>query len=120
VISKAADVASYIEELPEDRRPIIKKLRALCRKHLLGYQESMDYGMPVYKRNGVMEVAFASQKQYIALYALKKEALDEFRPMLAGAKIGKGCIRFRNSEQIDFDVLKRLLERHVESKAAPC
>ena len=80
----------------------------------------MAYGLPGYKRNGIVEVAFAIQKQYIALYVMKKEVVDEFRGALSGASIGKGCIRFTKPDKIDFDVLKRLLRKTAKSKSAPC
>ena len=76
--------------------------------------------MPVYKRNGVMEVSFANQKQYIALYILKKDVLDEFRNALSAASIGKGCIRFAKPEKIDFEAIERLLRRNAEAKSPPC
>jgi uncharacterized protein YdhG (YjbR/CyaY superfamily) len=118
--SKAPDVPSYVAEVPADRRPAIERLRSLCRKHLAGYEECMEYGLPGYKRNGVLEVAFASQKQYIALYILRKEIVDQFRDALSAASIGKGCIRFTKPEKIDFDLLERLLRRNAESNSAPC
>ncbi len=77
MISKAADVETYIAETPIDRRGAIGKLRNLCRKTLKGYEESIDYGIPCYKKNG----SFTSQKQYIALYMMKKR-VDEFRSEL--------------------------------------
>jgi uncharacterized protein YdhG (YjbR/CyaY superfamily) len=120
MISKATNVQAYIEEAQPERRPALEKLRDLCRRELRGYEEAMEYGMPAYKRNGVVEVAFASQKQHIALYVLKKEVMDEFRGALSAAKIGKGCIRFSRPARIDFDVIRRLLRRNVESKAAAC
>src|SRR5262249_17263268 len=110
----------YIAELPADRRAPIEKLRGLCRRHLAGYEECIDYGMPVYKRNGSMEISFASQKQYVALYVLKKEVLDEFRSRLAGAKIGKGCVRFAKPERIDYEVVGEMLQRNAASSVAPC
>jgi len=118
--SKATDIASYLKELPADRRAAIEKLRNLCRQQLAGYEECMEYGMPGYKRNGSLEVAFASQKQYIALYVMKKDVVDEFRGALAVASIGKGCIRFKKPEQIDFAVVRRLLRRTRESTSKPC
>ena len=120
MISKAADVPDYIAELPAERRPVIEKLRGFCRRTLAGYQECIEYGMPVYKRNGVMEISFASQKQYVAVYVAKKDVLDEFREVLGATSIGKGCVRFTKPEKIDFDVLDRLLRRTVESAAPPC
>jgi hypothetical protein len=56
-------------------------------KNWQGYEECLEYGMPVYKKDGTVEIAFASQKQYISLYVLKKEVVDEFRSALAGRSI---------------------------------
>lgn len=120
MISKVTDVASYIEDVPAERRAAIEKLRGLCRKHLAGYEECMEFGMPAYRRNGAVEVGFASQKQYIALYIMKKDVVDEFREALAAASIGKGCIRFKRPEQIDFAVVQQLLRRTRESTSQPC
>ena len=117
MISKATDVASYIEEAPAERRSALKKLRTLCKKNLPGYEEVIEFGMPGYKRNGSLEFSFASQKQYIALYA-KPALANEFRGELSAASIGKSCIRFRNPEEIDFEVIAKLLRR--TEATAPC
>src|SRR5580704_5530739 len=119
MISQAADVASYIEEVPADRRAALEKLRSLCRKNLTGYEECMEYGMPGYKRNGSLELSFASQKQYIALY-VKPTLANEFRGALGTASIGKSCIRFTKPEQIDFAVIAELLRRTAETPACSC
>ncbi len=71
-------------------------------------------------RDGVIEVGFASQKQYISLYILKQEVLDAHRDLLAGLNLGKGCIRYRKPEQIDFDVVERLLVGTRESGGEVC
>ena len=120
MVSKAPNVETYLAEVPPERRAVLEKLRALCRQQLKGYEEEMAYGMPTYKRNGTPEVAFGSQKQYIALYVMKKDVMDEFRSRLPGLKIGKGCIRFPKPEQIDFAVVKELLKTNAASKSAPC
>jgi len=118
--SKAPNVESYVREVPAGRRAAIEKLRSLCRRNLTGYEECMEYGLPGYKRNGVLEIAFASQKQYIALYVMKKDVLDEFRGALSAASTGKGCIRFSKPDRMDFAVLQRLLRRNAESRTVPC
>lgn len=117
--SKATDVVSYIEEVPAERRAAIEKLRGLCLEHLPGYEECMEYGMPGYQRNGSLELSFASQKQYIALY-MKPAVVDEFRGALGVASIGKSCIRFSKPEQIDFAVIARLLRRTEATPACSC
>lgn len=118
--SKALDVPGYLNELPAERRAVLEQLCILCRQNLTGYEECMAYGLPGYKRNGAVEIAFASQKQYIALYVMKKDVVDEFRGALPAASIGKGCIRFTKPEKMDFAVLAQLLRRTAESESAPC
>jgi len=118
--SKAADVETYIAGVPANRLAAIKKLRTLCKQNLVGYEECIDYGMPCYKRNGVMEVSFASQKQYIALYVMKADVVERFRDKLGASSIGKGCIRYTNPDGIDFEVIKELLRVNARSNSAPC
>ncbi len=115
-----ASASDYIANARLAHRGALKQLRSLCRELLAGYREELEYGMPVYKRNGVMEVAFASQKHYISLYILKKAVLDAHRAALKNCSGGKGCIRFKNPERIDFEVIKSLLRGTAESDSKPC
>src|SRR5579864_1029333 len=114
--SKAASVQEYVAEVPADRRKAIAQLRSLCKKNLVGFEESIDYGMPCYMRDRVMGFAFASQKQYISLYGCGSSAVKDLRAKLAGSSKGKGCVRFTNPEKINFDVVDELLRRIAKSK----
>lgn len=108
VQSSATDVDTYVGEVPADRRAAIERLRAMCREHLPHHEERMEYGMPGYARDGVLEIGFASQKQYISLYVLNKPVLDGYRDRLPQG-VGKGCVRFRSPASVDWDVVRALL-----------
>jgi uncharacterized protein YdhG (YjbR/CyaY superfamily) len=119
--SKAKTVELYLKEVPVKRQAALAELRKLCVEVLDGYQETMEYGMPSYKpKGGEVEVAFASQKNYISFYIMKKEALDKHRPKLAGLNVGKGCIRYTKPEKIDFDLVRELLAESFQSDAEIC
>jgi len=93
--SKAQSVDEYLREVPEDRQATLSQLRKLCLDILVGYEESMAYGMPSYKRpDNEIEVAFASQKNYISLYILRTDVMNAHRDSLKvrGVSFGKGCI----------------------------
>jgi uncharacterized protein YdhG (YjbR/CyaY superfamily) len=120
MISKACDVDAYIDEVPSERRSAIVTLRNACRENLIGYEECIEYGMPCYKRNGVPEISFASQKNYIAFYVMKKDVLDHFRDALSASSIGKGCVRFAKPGQMNFEVIRQLLQKNAGSTSAPC
>ena len=119
--SKAPDVTTYLQEVPTERLAALTRLRQLCLETLAGYEEGMAYGMPVYSKNGVGEVAFANQRNYISLY-LKKDAVDGQRETLAAAKIkvGKGCINFTRPDRIPFDIVQSLLVATANSSGEVC
>ena len=115
--SQAKDVQQYLNEVPAERLEALQELRELCQATLLSYDESMEYGMPCYSKNGVVEVAFASQKNYISLYILKEHVLKKHRPSLQGLNLGKGCIRYSKPEKMDFNLVKGLLEETLHTDA---
>jgi uncharacterized protein YdhG (YjbR/CyaY superfamily) len=120
VKSAAASVPGYIDEQPPQWQPALRKLRALCRRELRGFSEAMAYGMPSYSRNGQVEVSFGKQARYLSVYILKQPVLEAHRQQLAGISTGKGCIRYRRPDQIDWDVVASLLSETEASEAEIC
>jgi uncharacterized protein YdhG (YjbR/CyaY superfamily) len=118
--SSAADVEGYVADIDLGWRAVVQQLRAMCREHLTGYQETMAYGMPTYTLNGQSEVAFARQVKYLSLYIMKEEVLDAHRPDLRGLSLGKGCIRYRRPDQIDWAIVRTLLSETKTSAAPAC
>ena len=116
--STARTVDEYLKTVPPERLAALSKLRQLCLQTLSGYEESMSYGMPSYSKGGIVEIGFNSQKHYISFYILKKEVLEKYRDQLKDC--GKGCIRYRRPDQIDFEIVEKLLEATASSDAAIC
>ena len=129
---KAATVKEYIDQLPDDRQPIIKKLRAVIKKNIPeGYNEVIGYGMPSYSvphtiypagyhcppKLPLLFPTIASQKNYVALYHMGIYAnpklmnwfVKEF-PKHSKLKLdmGKSCIRFKKPDQIPFKLMGEL------------
>lgn len=118
--SKAADVDRYLAEVPADRREALARLRQLCRTELPGFDETIAYGMPAYQRDGAVEIAFASQRQYVSFYLMRSDVREAFAERLAGQDMGKGCLRFRKPETIDFDLLRGLLRATAAAPGKIC
>lgn len=116
VQSKAATVDDYIAEAGPERRAALQGLRDLCRRRLSGWQEQIRWGMAVYAKGDDAFFAFASQKQYIAVYGLTQVVLDANAPALAGLDRGKGCLRFRKPEQVDISLLEDLMNQALKSR----
>lgn len=130
--SKATTVDAYIDELPEDRKAAIKKLRAVIKKNLpKGFKEGMGYGMVGYSvphslypkgyhcdpKLPLPFMGFASQKNFIAVYSMPIYAtpplLKWFTEAHAKASpkkldMGKSCIRYKKQEDIPYELIGEL------------
>ncbi|MCQ4208960.1 iron chaperone [Streptomyces longispororuber] len=120
VHSAAKDVDAYLTEVPDERRDALTELRQLCRRELTGFTEVMAYGMPAYERDGVAEIAFASQKQYVSFYLMRSDVREAFTERLATQDMGKGCLRFRKVQSMDFTLLRDLLRATATRPGTVC
>lgn len=102
-------VEAYLAVVPEQRRPALERLRELVHQHLPDHVEDMTYKMPSYSANGQVEVAFASQKQYISVYFLLPSVMQQHHDRLQGHNYGKCCLRFSHPDRIDWPLLADLL-----------
>jgi len=130
--SKATTVKQYIDELPDERKSAIKKLRSIVKKNLpKGFKEVMSYGMigyvvphsiypDGYHCNTELPLPFmniASQKNFVAVYhsgvyaddKLMKWFVKEY-PKHNSRKLdmGKSCVRFKKIEEIPYDLIGEL------------
>ena len=122
MIAPDSRVTEYIAAAHPNRRAALELLRTLCRTELDGFVEELRYGMPGYARipGADVEVGFASQKRYLSLYVTRRDVMDAFRDALVGLDLGKGCIRYRRPEQLDADVIRRILRRTAATTGPVC
>ncbi len=118
--SSAKNVSTYLTEIPPERQAVLSSIRRLCLDTLQGYEECMDYGMPAYKKAGTVEVTFASQKNYIALYILKSQVVEANQALLKGLSVGKSGILFLKPEKINLEVVEKLLTDTLDTPDEAC
>lgn len=133
--SNATTVSEYIDELPDDRKAAIIKLRTIISENIpKGFSEGMGYGMMGYSvphsiypagyhctpHLPLPFVGLASQKNFIALYHMglygDKKLLDWFLaeyPKHCTSKLdmGKSCIRFKKTDQIPYELIGELMQK---------
>ncbi len=130
--SKAATIEQYLDELPDDRKAVMKKLRQAIKKNLpKGFKETMSYGMigyvvphslyaEGYHCSPELPLPFmniASQKNFIAVYhmymyadpAMTKWFQDEYAKLNIGKlDMGKSCVRLKNLDNIPYELFAQL------------
>jgi uncharacterized protein YdhG (YjbR/CyaY superfamily) len=125
----------YVEQLPEDRKQAVQKIRAVIKKNLpKGFEEGINYKMlgfyvphskfpEGYHCDPKLPLPFinlASQKNSVNLYHMgiyaKKELLDWFvkeytKYCKYKLDMGKSCIRFKKMDDIPFDIIGELASK---------
>ena len=125
----------YVDLLPEDRKPVINRLRQIILDNLpKGFEETMNYGMigyvvphsvypPGYHCDPKLPLPFmavASQKNFVAFYHMAiytdKQLHDWFvneysKFSKSKLDMGKSCTRFKKPDQIPFDLIGQLVQK---------
>lgn len=128
-------VQDYISALPENRKPVIEKLREVIVANLPdGFVEQIAYGMISYvvplsrypqgyhvkKGEPLPFLSLASQKNHVALYHLGLYQNKDLEAWFANAyaqrvptklDMGKSCIRFKNPDHIPYELIAELCQK---------
>ena len=133
--SKASTPTEYLNNLSEERKEVISKLRQIILDNLpKGFEEQMSYGMlgyvvphsiypDGYHCSPELPLPFmnlASQKNFVAVYhmgiyadeILMKWFVDEY-PKHCKRKLdmGKSCIRFKKMDDIPYKLIEQLCQK---------
>ena len=127
--SNAETVSEYIGNLPVDQAAVVSGLRSIVLASLpQGYVETMAWGMicyevplsilpDTYNKQPLVYIGLAAQKRYFSLYLMNiyqdANALELLKSAYAASgkrlDMGKSCIRFKKLEDLDLEVIKRII-----------
>lgn len=132
---EASTPEEYIEKLPEERQPVLQRLRQELSDNLPeGFEETMSYGMigyvvphslypDGYHCNPELPLPFiniASQKNFVALYHMgiyaNPELMEWFTEAYQAADVGKldmgkSCVRFKKPDKIPYALIGELCRK---------
>ena len=131
VSSRAATVAEYLADLPEDRRADIQQVREVILANLPdGFEECMQYGMigyaiplerfpNTYNKQALGVAALAAQKRHISVYlhglyadpALTDWFVEAYKQTGKKLNMGKSCVRFPRAEAAALDLIGEVIAR---------
>jgi uncharacterized protein YdhG (YjbR/CyaY superfamily) len=112
-------VDGYINALPAAQRNALQNLRTLIQSQVPKAEETISYGMPAFKQNGIL-VYYAAFTNHMSLFVMPK-VLDQVRPLLQGRSTTKSAIHFTESDPIPADIVKQCLAlrlQEIEEKLA--
>lgn len=119
----------YIAMIEEPRKSDIQLLHDLIRKAVPEQKPyiisgMIGYGSFHYKTKSGREgdwfiIGLASQKNYISLHICasdgKQYVAEKYKEVLPKTDIGRSCIRFKKTEDIDLEILKKAIIEGVKT-----
>jgi uncharacterized protein YdhG (YjbR/CyaY superfamily) len=111
-MEKFDSVDEYIDAQHKDVQAYLKKMRSIVIKCAPKAEETMSYGMPAYKLNGVL-VYFAAFKNHYSLFALPKTNIvlkNELKPY----KTSKGTIQFTYDKPLPVALITKIVKMRVK------
>lgn len=103
-----ANVDEYIQEFENETQERLIAVRKLVQETAPEAVESISYGMPAYKVNGLPLVYFGGYKSHIGFYATPT-GHKAFEKELSKYKQGKGSVQF----PLDEPLPKKLIQEIV-------
>ncbi|MBT8333043.1 MAG: DUF1801 domain-containing protein [Desulfobacterales bacterium] len=107
------ELTEYLANIPKSRKSRFESIRKRIKILYLKAKESMRYKMPTYEFAEGW-VALANQKSYISLYTCSFAHIAEFKDKHGTIKTGRGCINFRDRDEIPLTDLDSVIQSAME------
>jgi len=106
---------AYLEALEDDwRKSHLLHIRSLILGVAPDLLEKINYKMLAFGTEGQEVFHLNAQRGYVSLYVGNIERIDPDRSLLSGYSMGKGCIRFRKTANIDNPNLVTFIEKVID------
>ena len=109
---KFETIAAYIASLDRQKRTALQKLRRDIRAAAPGLKECISYGIPAFRLDGRMIMAFGASAKHCSFYPgahpVQAHAKD-----LAKYSTSKGTIRFAAEEPLPAALVRKLVRTRI-------
>lgn len=107
-----ASFSDYLADQSPAARKLLRKLRSIIRKEAPGVLESISYGMPAYKSNGIL-VYIGGFRHHCSLFAMPS-AVTHFRKQLVDYATSKGTIQFPLDAPLPEPLIRKIIRFRVQ------
>ena len=104
--------AEYLAPLRDDQRAALEQLRATIREVAPDAEECISYGIPAFRRNGLL-VGFGAAAKHCAFYLMSGSTVANHQEDLQGYDTSKGTLRFPASKPLPAALVRKLVEARM-------
>lgn len=112
----ANSIDEYVARFPQAVQERLEKMRATIKRAAPKAEETISYGIPAFKLNGLL-VWFAAFKEHLGFYP-RKSAILAFQDELSVYKGAKGSVQFPFDEPLPVGLVSRIVKFRVKENLA--
>lgn len=110
--AKPTTIDQYLENLPEEQRHALQKLRTQIQAAAPKAAECISYGIAAFKLNGML-VGLGATKKHCAFYLMSSSIADQFTDELEKYDTSKGTIRFQPEKPLPAVLVKKIVKARI-------
>jgi len=117
MMSKAKTIDQFLAGVGDDKRAALEKLRKAIRATAPKAEECISYGVPAFKLDGKLLVAFGAAAKHCAFYpgALP---IETHQAELKAYSTSKGTIRFASDKPLPVALVRKLVRTRMAQHLA--
>ncbi len=115
---KSTTIDDYLAGVPGAQRAALERLRRLIRKTAPRAEECISYGLPAFRLDGHLLVAFGAAAKHCSFYPMSALTIEAHRSALSGFETSKGTIRFQPEVPLPAALVRKLVKSRIAENAA--
>ena len=114
-IARPSTVDDYLADLSEDARRVLSGIRETIRSAAPDAEETVSYGIPLYKLHGKHLIGFGAAKRHLSLFVTNSSVLQRYeRELAAFDQAGtKTTIRFTVEQPMPKALVRKIVKTRV-------
>jgi uncharacterized protein YdhG (YjbR/CyaY superfamily) len=117
-MKRYTEVQAYLDDLPDDARGTLEKVRAAIRSAAPAAEEKIGYGMPGFYLDGHPLTYYAAFKAHCSLFPGSAAVVKTFAKELAGYQVAKGTIRFPIGKPLPATLVRKIVKERIRENEA--
>ena len=110
---KPRTIDDYLATLSADKRAALAHVRSAIKSAAPKAEEAISYGMPAFRLNGKVLVAFRAAANHCSLHPMSGNTVATLSAELAGYDTSKGTIRFQSSAPLPARLVRKLVKARI-------
>src|SRR3712207_1287587 len=99
------DIETYLNDLAEDARPIVRGVLDAVRAALPGAEERVRYGMPAVMLDGRYAIHVAGWKRHVGVYPVTRLP-EPLESEIAPYRAAKDALHFKYAEPVPYELIE--------------